>query len=114
MTETKSSPSAIEPARALSLASLVDYAPGAVVSRSLSQNRAGSLTVFAFDAGQGLSEHTAPFDAHVLLLDGQATITIGGRPVEVKAGEIVRMPANVSHALDGPGRFKMLLSMIRG
>jgi len=96
------------------LAGLVDYAPGAVVSRTLVKNQAGTVTLFAFDAEQGLSEHTAPFDALVQIMDGRAELTIGGKPVAASAGQIVLMPANVSHALHAPERFKMLLIMIRG
>ncbi len=95
------------------LAGLVDYAPGAVVSRTLVQSRPATVTLFAFDAGQGLSEHTTPYDAHVLVVEGAAALTIGGRPVSARAGEIVRMPAGVPHAVDAPERFKMLLLMVR-
>lgn len=96
------------------LAMLVDYAPGAVVSRAIVQSKVASVTLFAFDQGQGLNEHTTPFDAHVVILDGVASLTIGGVPVTARAGEIVRMPANVPHALDAGQRFKMMLLMIRG
>jgi quercetin dioxygenase-like cupin family protein len=96
------------------LARLVDYAAGAVVSRTLVKNPAGTVTLFAFDAQQGLSEHTAPFDALVQIIDGRAELTIGGKPVTASAGQIVLMPAKVSHALHAPERFKMLLIMIRG
>ncbi len=101
------------PAQAHALANLVEYAPGSVVSRTLGQSPGGSLTAFAFDAGQALSEHTAPFDAFVQVLDGTVTLTIGGIPVTVQPGEIALMPAGVPHAVSGPGRFKMLLTMIR-
>jgi quercetin dioxygenase-like cupin family protein len=93
---------------------VVAYAPGSIVSRALTQSKIGSVTLFAFDAGQGLNEHTAPYDAHVLVLDGVATLTIGGKPVTAKAGEIVLMPAGVAHAVDAPERMKMLLVMLRG
>jgi len=92
---------------------MVEYATGAVVSRTLVKRSGGTVTLFAFDAGQGLSEHTAPFDALVTILDGRAEITIGGSPVIVSAGQSVLMPAGVPHALHGEGRFKMLLVMIR-
>ncbi len=95
------------------LAPLVEYADGAVVSRTLLDKTAGTLTVFAFDEGQGLSEHTAPYDATVQILDGEAEITIGGKSVIARAGQLVVMPANVPHALRARGRFKMLLIMIR-
>jgi len=100
-------------AKAVSLAGLVEYQAGAVVSREVVKKPTGTVTVFAFDAGQGLSEHTAPFDALVYLLDGRAEIVIGGRPVAAKAGDMVVMPANVPHALKAVERFKMLLVMIR-
>lgn len=93
---------------------VVDYAEGSVVSREILRNNAGTLTLFAFDAGQGLSEHTAPFDATVTILDGEAEITIGGVVHHPKAGEMLIMPAGVPHALQAVQRFKMLLTMIRG
>lgn len=99
--------------RALALESMVDYSDGAVVSRTLLDKKAGTLTLFSFDKGQGLSEHTAPFDATVLILDGSARITIGGEDVHAGAGECVIMPAHVPHALRAEQRFKMLLIMIR-
>ena len=96
------------------LANLVNYAPGSVVSRALVQSKPASVTLFAFDAGQSLNEHTTPYDAHVIVVEGVATLTIGGKPTLARAGEIVRMPANVPHAVDAPEPFKMLLLMIRG
>jgi quercetin dioxygenase-like cupin family protein len=104
----------LAPAVAHSLAGLVDYAEGSVVSRTLAANRAGTVTVFAFDSGQGLSEHSAPFDALVHVLDGRAQLTIDGQEVAASAGELVVMPADVPHALHAPSRFKMLLIMIKG
>jgi quercetin dioxygenase-like cupin family protein len=92
----------------------VDYADGSVVSKTLIKKDIGNITLFAFDSGQGLSEHTAPFDAVVYILEGQAEITIGGKAQTVIAGEMLIMPANVSHALHASKRFKMLLIMIRG
>ena len=92
----------------------VDYADGSVVSQTLLKKTTGNITLFAFDAGQGLSEHTAPFDAVVYILDGQARITIGGKENTVSHGQMLIMPANVSHALHAEERFKMLLVMIRG
>ncbi len=92
---------------------LVDYQAGAVVSRTVIDKPAGTLTLFAFDAGQGLSEHTAPFDALVYILDGKAEITISGKPLQLKQGEMVIMPASQPHALKAPVRFKMLLAMIK-
>jgi quercetin dioxygenase-like cupin family protein len=92
----------------------VAYAEGSVVSKTLLKKDTGNITLFAFDAGQGLSEHTAPFDAVVYILDGKAEITIGGEAHMVASGEMLIMPANVSHALQAVERFKMLLVMIRG
>ena len=106
-------PGQVAPACAHALADLVDYGPGAVVSRTLHKGGGGTLTVFAFDAGQGLSEHSAPFDAYVQVLDGAAQLTIGGETIEAKAGELVLMPANVPHALHAHERFKMQLVMIK-
>ncbi len=99
--------------QALALAELVQYQAGAVVSRTLIDKKIGTLTLFAFDDGQGLSEHTAPYDAFVQIVDGSAEITIGGVPHRVSAGQMIIMPANVAHALRAVGRFKMLLVMIR-
>ena len=98
----------VEPANAL------DYAPEAIVSRALLSNKAGSVTLFAFDQGQQLSEHTVPFDALVMVLDGEAQLTIGERLVRARSGQMVLLPAGVPHAVKAPGRFKMLLTMIRG
>lgn len=92
----------------------VGYIEGAVVSKTLIKKDSGTVTLFAFEAGQGLSEHTAPFDALVEILDGEARITIGGEAQTVKAGEMIIMPANVPHALQAEKAFKMLLVMVRG
>ena len=100
--------------RVVDLAGLVEYQQGAVVSREVIRRGVGTVTVFAFDAGQGLSEHTSPYDAVVLILDGKARITIGGQSNVVAAGEMIIMPADVPHALQADERFKMLLIMIRG
>lgn len=99
--------------RALELASLADYQSGAVVSRTLVDKKIGTITIFSFDEGQGLSEHTAPYDAFVYIVDGEAEITISGKPLAARAGEIVIMPANQPHSLRAVERFKMLLVMIR-
>ena len=96
------------------LAGHVDYAEGSVVSKTLLKKDTGTITLFSFAAGQGLSEHTAPFDAVVQILDGRAEITIGGKPHDVKGGEMLIMPAHVPHALHAVEKFKMLLVMIRG
>jgi quercetin dioxygenase-like cupin family protein len=106
--------SRMPPAAALPLGDLIAYAAGSIVSRILVQNRAGNVTLFAFDRGQGLSEHTAPFDALVHVIDGKAQLTIGGKPVAAVAGQAVLMPADVPHALHAPERFKMVLTMLRG
>lgn len=100
-------------ALAVDLASLVDYADGAIVSRTLVDGDSGSLTLFSFDAGQGLSEHSAPFDALVQVLDGDADLRIGGKQVRARQGQLVRMPANVPHAVAAPVKFKMLLTMFK-
>jgi len=92
----------------------VNYADGSVVSKTLIKKNIGNITLFAFDSGQGLSEHTAPFDAVVYILDGRAEITIGEKTSSVNSGEMLIMPANVSHALHAEEKFKMLLVMIRG
>jgi quercetin dioxygenase-like cupin family protein len=95
------------------LVDLVAYQSGSVVSRTLIEKKTGTVTLFAFDEGQGLSEHTAPFDALVYLLDGEAEITISGNPLRLRADEMTIMPANQPHALKAVKRFKMLLTMIR-
>jgi len=92
----------------------VSYSDGSVVSQTVIEKKTGTVTLFAFDAGQGLSEHSAPFDALVEVLDGKAVITIGGEAHEVKAGEYVIMPASVPHSLKAREKFKMLLVMIKG
>ena len=91
----------------------VGYQNGAVVSREIVSRKTGTVTLFAFDEGQGLSEHTAPFDALVYLLDGQAEILIAGKPFQLNEGEMMIMPANVPHALKAMKRFKMILTLIR-
>jgi quercetin dioxygenase-like cupin family protein len=111
---SRASKGALEPATPTRLAELLDYAPGAVVSRTLAKSGAGTLTVFAFDGGEELSQHTTPFDAYLQLLDGRAEVVIGGESVFPEAGDTVLMPANVPHAVKAIQRFKMLLIMIRG
>jgi quercetin dioxygenase-like cupin family protein len=100
--------------KAFDLKAFVEYAAGSVVSKTLIKKDIGNITLFAFDSGQGLSEHTAPFDAVVYILDGEAKITLGGQAQKVSAGEMLIMPANVPHALMAETPFKMLLVMIRG
>jgi len=95
------------------LAGHVAYAEDAVVSKTVLKKETGTITLFAFDAGQGLSEHTAPFEATVVILDGRAEITIGGNRHDVAAGQMLIMPAGVPHALHAAQRFKMMLVMIR-
>ena len=100
-------------ARAIDLAGLVNYQAGAIVSREVVSQPTGTVTAFAFDEGEQLSEHTAPFDAMAIDLDGEADITIGGKVNRVKPGEMIIMPAAVPHALKAVTRFKMLLVMIK-
>lgn len=113
MTEKSATTPGMPHAEPMRLRDLVSYADGAVVSRTIVKSAAGTLTLFAFDADQGLSEHTAPFDALVQMLDGQADITIGGTRHRLHEGETILMPANAPHALHAAGRFKMLLTMLR-
>ena len=99
--------------KALKAKDLVGYDKGAVVSRTILAKKTGTVTIFSFDKGQGLSEHTAPFDAMVEILDGEAEIFIAGKPHKVKAGEFIIMPANKPHSLKAVKKFKMELIMIR-
>ena len=103
----------LPPGRPADLANLIAYQDGAVVSRVLLRRGGGSVTLFAFDVGQELSEHTTPFDALVAVLDGAMDASIGGQSVHVEQGETVLFPANVPHAVTATGRFRMLLTMIR-
>ncbi len=100
-------------AQVLHLTESVAYQADAVVSRTLVNQKAGTVTLFAFDAGQELSEHTAPFDALLQVLDGEARVTIAGQPFDLKAGDLINMPANQPHAVYAVTPFKMLLTMIR-
>jgi quercetin dioxygenase-like cupin family protein len=100
-------------AQAAVLADLIDYQEGSVVSRTVIDKKAGTVTLFAFDENEGLSEHTAPYDALVYVFDGEADVVISGNPVRVKKGEMTIMPANAPHALKAVTKFKMLLVMIR-
>ncbi len=100
-------------AQILSLADLISYQEGAIVSRVILKAEAGNVTFFAFDEGQELSEHTAPFDALVHVLDGEVEIKISGQPFQLKTGETIIMPANDPHAVKATRKFKMLLTMIR-
>ena len=97
----------------LRLLEMAGYQDGAVVSRQITKVDAGNVTLFAFDKDQGLSEHTAPFDALAYILEGEAQVTISGKPFDLKTGDAIIMPANEPHALKAVQRFKMLLTMIR-
>jgi quercetin dioxygenase-like cupin family protein len=99
--------------QAVQLVDLIDYQKDSVVSRMLLNKQSGTVTLFAFDQKQGLSEHTAPFDALVQILDGEAMITISGKSILVKQGEMIIMPASEPHALEAVTKFKMMLTMIR-
>ncbi|MHC4309979.1 MAG: cupin domain-containing protein [Planctomycetota bacterium] len=99
--------------RCQKLVSLVEYACDSIVSKTILDKPVGTITLFAFDRGQKLSEHTAPYDAVVQVIDGSAKLTIGGEDIRVLAGEIIIMPANVPHAVVAEEKFKMLLTMIR-
>jgi len=100
-------------ARASNLRCLIGYQEGSVVSRTLIDKRAGTVTLFAFDEKQGLSEHTAPYDALVYVLDGEVEVTISGKSIMLKQGEVTIMPANEPHSLAAKTKFKMLLTMIK-
>jgi len=112
--KTKPNPGALDPAVTYCLEDVIQYAEGSVVSRTLVKTDKGTVTLFAFDKGQSLSEHSAPFDAMVQVLDGQSELVIGGKKVLARKGETVVMPADIPHAVNAPERFKMLLTMIRG
>ena len=93
---------------------LIDYAAGGIVSKEFEHSNAGSITLFAFDEGQRLSEHSAPYDATLLIIDGEAEVMIDGELYHLKAGEMIILPANHPHAVNAVHRFKMLITMIRG
>lgn len=103
----------IETSKIFNAAESVEYATGAVVSKTIIKKSTGNVTLFAFDKGEGLSEHTAPFDAMVQVLDGVTEITIGGTPFVLRVGESIIMPASIPHALKALERFKMMLTMIK-
>lgn len=100
-------------AKVLDLKDLIAYQDGTVASRMLINKKAGTITIFSFDKDEGLSEHTAPYDALVTILDGEAEIWIGGKTFQVKDGESIILPAGIPHALSAVTRFKMMLTMIR-
>ena len=108
-----SKPGSIPAAEALLLVDLIAPAPHGIASRVLAKTAGGNVTLFAFDAGEGLSEHTAPFDALVIVLNGSLTLTIGGQEVQAGPATIVRMPAHVPHAVDATAPSRMLLIMLR-
>ncbi len=99
--------------KAQNIAQLIDYQENSVVSKTLLKQKNGNITLFAFDKGQGLSEHTAPFDAWCQIVDGRAAVKVGDTTHDMKAGDAIIFPANIPHALDGSERFKMLLVMIK-
>lgn len=103
----------LDHSRAFALDSLITPTEGGIASRILAKNGGGSVTLFAFDAGQGLSEHTSPFDALVLVIEGSLSITIGGKAVTAGTGTMVRLPASVPHAVDAAGASRMILVMLR-
>ena len=96
------------------LSQTIEYSKGGIVSKQILKNQAGNVTLFSFDKEQGLSEHSAPFDALVQIIDGRAKITIGGTPHLLETGQIIIMPANIPHAVYAVEQFKMVLTMIRG
>ena len=103
----------LPPAQSFNTSGLVGYQDGSIVSRVVVKQPTGNVTVFAFDAGQELSEHTAPFDALVQVLEGEAEITISGKALRLTGGEMILMPAHQPHAVRATARFKMILTMIR-
>jgi quercetin dioxygenase-like cupin family protein len=105
--------SGMPPSQATRLADLVDYQDGSIVSRQILKSPAGNVTLFAFDAGEQLSEHTSPFEALVQVLEGRAEIRIAGDSSALGAGETILMPANIPHAVFAPGRFKMILTLLQ-
>jgi quercetin dioxygenase-like cupin family protein len=100
-------------AQVLEMIALVDYQSGSIVSREIIKQHGGTVTIFAFDEGQGLSEHTAPFDALVIILEGTADVSIAGQTKHLQAGQMIIMPARKPHALKAIGKFKMMLTMIK-
>lgn len=103
----------IEKSKVFSVSDSIEYAAGSIVSKVIAKQQGGNITLFAFDKGQGLSEHSAPYDALVQVIDGEAEITIDKIPHQVKTGESIIMPANIPHAVNAAGRFKMQLTMIK-
>lgn len=114
MPENQSKPEGFPPSKPIVAADLVDYSENSIVSRTLRKSKIGTMTVFAFDKGQELSEHSAPFDAFVQILDGRAELIIGGESIVAAAGQTVLMPADIPHAVKAVERFKMQLLMFKG
>jgi quercetin dioxygenase-like cupin family protein len=112
--ESKSKTGNLPEAEAIAAAALLQYQAGAVVSRTVLKSTAGSVTIFAFDEGQGLTEHTSPFDALVFVLEGESEIRVAGKAIVAKAGDLISMPANQPHGLTAKTQFKMMLTMLRG
>ena len=112
--QTKKNLTKLPPSEPVQLTKLVEYADDSIVSREIVRNSSGTISIFAFDAGQALSEHSAPFDSIVQILDGEGKLTIGGKKLIAKTGESVLMPANVPHAVSADKRFKMQLIMLKG
>ena len=110
---TKTSRAEYLVANPVSLAEIIEYQSDSVVSKEILKNHAGTVTLFAFDAGQGLSEHTAPFDALVQIVDGEAQIFVDAKPHLVKSGQVIIMPANKPHALHAEVQFKMVLTLLK-
>lgn len=106
-------PKGLPPAEVANAAELVNYQDGSIVSREIVKKPTGNVTIFAFDEGQGLSEHTAPFDALVQALEGEVEISIAGKPYHLRSGETILMPAGQPHSLKALKRFKMILTMIK-
>jgi quercetin dioxygenase-like cupin family protein len=114
MSSHKRNDNALEKANVFKLAELVSYLPASIISRVLHRNEVGNITLFAFAAGEELSAHSAPFDAYVQILDGEAVVTIDQTKHDLVAGQVIIMPANIPHAVYAKSNFKMLLVMIRG
>ena len=108
-----STPNTLPPGEALRFQDLISYAEDGIASRVIAKKGTSNVTLFAFEKGQGLTEHTSPFDALVVIVEGAMTLTIGGKPVKAPSSSITRMPANVPHSLDAEERTRMLLVMLR-
>lgn len=101
-------------AKVIPLNETIEYSKGSIVSKTIVEKKTGTVTLFAFDKGQNLSEHTAPFDALVLVIEGEGEVILNGKPNSVKSGNMIIMPANIPHAVNAVEQFKMLLVMIKG